>query len=32
MGVHAFLLSGLARAGVCGVTRENYLPRLREAG
>ena len=29
MGVHAFLLSTLARYELFGVTEENYLPRIR---
>ncbi|MCI0858511.1 MAG: hypothetical protein J4N81_07220 [Chloroflexi bacterium] len=29
MGVHAFLLNGLSRHQLFGVTRENYFPRIR---
>lgn len=29
MGVHAFLLRGLARHNLCGVKRDNYLERIR---
>lgn len=31
MGVHPFLLNGLARHQVLGVSRDNYLPRVRAA-
>jgi len=29
MGVHAFLLNGLARHNLCGVNRDNYIERIR---
>ena len=29
MGVHPFLLNHMPRHGLFGVTRENYLPRIR---
>ena len=29
MGVHAFLLGGLSRHRLFGVSAENYLPRIR---
>jgi hypothetical protein len=29
MGVHPFLINGLARHQLFGVTGENYLPRIR---
>ena len=29
MGVHAFLLNGLSRHELFGVTRDNYFPRIR---
>jgi Aromatic-ring-opening dioxygenase LigAB, LigA subunit len=31
MGAHPFLLMALSRHGIFGVTRENYLPRIRAA-
>jgi hypothetical protein len=31
MGAHPFLLLTMARNGICGVTRENYMPRVRAA-
>lgn len=31
MGAHLFLLLTLARNGICGVSRENYMPRVRAA-
>ena len=29
MGVHPFLLNGMNRHGLFGVTRDNYFPRIR---
>ncbi len=31
MGAHPFLLLTMARNGICGVSRENYMPRVRAA-
>jgi hypothetical protein len=31
MGAHPFLLLTLARNGICSVSRENYMPRVRAA-
>jgi hypothetical protein len=32
MGVHAFLLNSLARHLLCGLDRDRYLERIRQAG
>jgi len=31
MGAHPFLLLTMSRNGICGVSRENYMPRVRAA-